>query len=193
MKNGKKQTMPIKHRRNTELDHQERMQIYNEVNSTLFSKAEVARKHNISNYTLKVVYEDIYSLIRYKVYGEPPKHPKKCNICGGRVRFNRCDIHKSRSGFVYYCTKCYAWVATSPRNKKDALGELADTYTRKRRRDLHQWFDKLWENSEEREYYYNKLAVALGKSECHFAQMTLKELDQAESIVKKWWLEKYDR
>lgn len=192
LKNGKKLTMPTKYKRSSQLSHQDKMQIYNEVQSNRYYKTEVARKHNLSIYTLNVVVQEIHDLIRYKIYGEPPKKPKFCNLCGGKVRFNRCDREKSRSGFVYYCTQCHAWVSTSPRNPREALGELANKEMRKRRRDLHQWFDKLWRNKAEREMYYDRLAVALGKNECHFSQMSMAELDKAEQIVKKWWLEKYD-
>lgn len=175
------------------LPTEEKMSIYNDIQSGSYSLAEVCRKHEISLYTLKKVKMEIYQLIRYKLYGEVPKFPVQCNICGGKVKFNRSSKDKSKSGFVYYCSNCYAWVGTNPKRPKEALGELANRDTRKRRRDLHIWFDNLWSNHSERAMYYDKLAVALGKSECHFSQMTMEELDRAEQIVKKWWLEKYDK
>lgn len=184
--------MPIKKKINSQLSHQDKMQIYNEYNSGLFTQLEISKRHNISVYTIKVVDREIHDLIRYKLYGEPPKHPKICNLCGGKVKFNRCDKFKSKSGFVYYCTQCHAWVGTSPRNPKEALGELGNKETRLKRQELHRWFDKLWRNRVDREMYYNKLAAALGKNECHFSQMTMEELNKALEIVKKWWLEKYD-
>lgn len=186
-------TTTSKKRRSSQLTHQEKMQIYNEVNSSEYYLTEISEKFNISIYTIKKVFKEIHELIRYKIYGEPPKQPTVCNICGGKVKLNRCNKQKSRSGFVYYCTKCYAWVGTSPRNPMEALGELAGKDIRHKRRELHQWFDKLWNNRNEREMYYDKLAVELGKSECHFSQMTMEELEKAEKIVKKWWIEKYDR
>ena len=181
------------YRKASDLTHQEKMQIYNETNSDHFYKTEIARKFNITVYTLQKVNQETHELIRYKIYGEVPKHPKVCNICGGKVKFNKCSKEKSRSGFVYYCTNCYAWVGTSPKNPDEALGELANKEIRGMRVELHRWFDKLWKNHEERAKYYDKLAAALGKSECHFSQMTMEELKKAEEIVKKWWLEKYDR
>lgn len=180
-------------KRCSQLSHQEKMSIYNDIESNCFYLTEIEKKHDISYHTLKKIHQEIHELIRYKIFGEPPKQPKVCNICGGKVKLNRCNKDQSRSGFVYYCTNCFAWVSTSPRNPKEALGELANKETRKRRRDLHQWFDKLWENKTERECYYDKLAKELGKEQCHFAQMSNEELDKAEKIVKKWWLEKYDR
>ena len=179
-------------KRSSQLTHQEKMSIYNDVNCGGYYYTELAVKHNVSIYTLKKVHKEIQEFIRYKIYGEAPKHPKVCNICGGKVRFNRCDKKRSRSGFVYYCSNCHAWVGTSPRFPKEALGELANKETRGMRIELHKWFDKLWANKQERSYYYDKLAVALGKSECHFSQMSMEELEKAESIVKKWWMEKYD-
>ena len=181
-----------KHTFINKIPHPKKMQIYNEFHSGSYHYTDLAKKHKLSVYMVKQVINEINDLIRYKIYGEPPKQPKVCNICGGKVKFNRCDREKSRSGFVYYCTNCYAWVSTSPKYPRQALGELANKDMRKRRYDLHQWFDKLWSNKKEREYYYDKLAIVLGKSECHFSQMTMEELDKAEKIVKKWWLEKYD-
>ena len=175
-----------------QLSHQEKMQIYNETKSSQFFIKEICAKFNITPYTHKMVMQEIQELIDYKIYGIPPKQPKVCNICGGKVKFNRSDKKKSKSGWVYYCTECHAWVGTSPKYPRQALGELANHDMRKKRYDLHQWFDKLWKNHSEREIYYDKLAKELGKSECHFSQMTMEELEKAEKIVKKWWLEKYD-
>ena len=185
--------MPSKTKRYLTLSHPEKMAIYNDINYGKYYLKEICAKHNITIYTLKKVQKEIYQLIRYKIYGEVPKYPTECNICGGRVKFNKCSKDKSRSGFVYYCTQCHAWVGTSPRFPRQALGELANKDMRKRRRDLHEWFDKLWANRQEREIYYDKLAAELGMSDCHFSQMSMEELDKAEKIVKKWWLEKYDR
>ena len=182
-----------KRKRYTTLTHQEKMAIYNDIKSDIYYQKEICERHNISVYTLKNVEKEIYQLIRYKLYGEVPKFPTECNVCGGKVKFNACSKDKSRSGFVYYCTNCHAWVGTSPRFPKEALGELANKDIRKKRRDLHVWFDKLWKNHDEREKYYNRLAKELGKTECHFSQMSMEELEKAEKIVKKWWMEKYDR
>lgn len=175
----------------TKLTHQQRMSIYNEVKSDLFLKKEIKVKHNISDYTLNKTVREIEKLIQYKLYGVVPKEPTECNICGGKVKFNKCS--KSKSGFAYYCTNCHAWVGTSTKNPREALGELGNHETRTLRRELHTWFDKLWRNREERAMYYDKLAVALNKSECHFSQMTTEELKKSLELVKKWWFEKYDR
>lgn len=187
---GEKATMS--YRKANDLTHQEKMQIYNETNSDQFYKTEIARKFNITVYTLQKVYEETHELIRYKIYGEAPKHPKVCNVCGGKVKLNKCDKFKSRSGFVYYCTECHSWVGTSPRHPDEALGELGTKEIRLKRRELHQWFDKLWRNNAEREIYYDKLAKALGKDDCHFSQMSMEELNKSLELVKKWWFQKYD-
>lgn len=185
--------MSIKKRRYLTLNHEEKIDIHNDYQGGHYYLKELCEKYNITPYTIKKVYEEIHQEIRYKEHGEVPKHPVKCNLCGGKVIFNKCNKEQSRSGFVYYCTECHAWVGTSPQNPTEALGELANTEVRRKRRELHQWFDKLWKNHEEREKYYDKLANALGKSECHFAQMSMEELEQAEKIIKKWWFEKFDR
>lgn len=191
-KNGKTVMNHTKTKKISQLSHQDKMQIYNEVNSGLFYLKELCAKFNITYYTLNKVIKETQELIDYKIHGIPPKQPKTCNLCGGKVKLNRCDTFKSRSGFVYYCTECHAWVGTSPKKPKEALGELAYKETRHKRRELHQWFDKLWRNGVERVYWYNKLANELGKKECHFSQMSDEELDKSLAIVKKWWMQKYD-
>lgn len=120
--------------------------------------------------------------------------PTKCNLCGGKVIYNQASKDKSVSGFVYYCTECHAWVGTYPHDKEIAYGPLADFDTRKKRAEIHDWFDKLWHNHEERELLYGKLAKELGleKEDCHFGNMDGEMLDKALVIIKKWWLEKYD-
>lgn len=185
--------MASKTKRYLTLTHPEKMSIYNDIKSNSYYLKEICTKHNISMYCLKKVEKEIHQLIRYKIYGEVPKFPTECNICGGKVKLNKCNKEQSRSGFVYYCTNCYAWVGTSPKNPTEALGELANKEMRGKRVELHRWFDKLWKNHSERKKYYDKLAAELGKNECHFSQMTMEELEKAEKIVKKWWLEKYDR
>lgn len=180
-------------KRSNELIHQDKMEIYNSIKYSLCSKKELLSKFEITYYTLNKVLEEVEELIKYKIYGEVPKHPKTCNLCGGKVKLNKCDKFKSKSGFVYYCTNCHAWVGTHPNRPNEALGELAYKDTRHKRRELHLWFDKLWSNRKEREVYYDRLAKELGKNECHFSQMSLEELESSLVLVKKWWLEKYDR
>ena len=64
----------------------------------------------------------------------------------------------------------------------------------KKKNEVHQWFDKLWRNHNERDQYYIRLAGELGLTyeECHFSLMNEEQLDKALKIVKKWWMEKYD-
>ena len=121
--------------------------------------------------------------------------PTKCNLCGGVVIYNKADKTKSVSGFVYYCTQCHAWVGTYPHDKEIAYGPLANFDTRKQRAEIHDWFDKLWKNHDERDMYYGKLAQELGieKEKCHFGMMESEMLEKALKIVKKWWFEKYDK
>ena len=61
--------------------------------------------------------------------------------------------------------------------------------------EAHLWFDKLWRNHSEREYYYQKLADELGipKDQCHFSKMSDEMRELAMVYIKKWWWEKYDR
>lgn len=176
-----------------DLSHQEKMQIYNNEKLGMYYVKTICNQLDISFYTYKKAYADIEELIKKEIDSECDKHPTVCNICGGKVLFNKCDKQKSRSGFVYYCTNCYAWVGTYPHNPTEAMGYLANKETRQRRANLHRWFDKLWRNHEEREIYYDKLAKELGLQECHFAQLSDKQMDRAEELIKKWWFEKYDK
>lgn len=185
----------MKHTRETrlasQLKHQEQMQVYNEVKSGKKYYTEIAREHSITVYSVKKIVQEIQELIDYKIKGIPPKHPKVCNVCGGKVEYKR--NHKAKSGYVYCCKKCGAWVGTHTINPRVALGELALVDVRRKRRELHLWFDNLWRDKKERKKYYDRLAKELKKDECHFSQMSMEELEYAEKIVRKWWLEKFDR
>lgn len=120
--------------------------------------------------------------------------PTTCNLCGGKVIYNQASKDKSVSGFVYYCTNCHAWVGTYPHQPDIAYGPLANFDTRKKRAEIHDWFDRLWKNHQERDYLYGKLAQELGieKEQCHFGQLSDSDLDKADKIIKKWWFEKFD-
>lgn len=122
------------------------------------------------------------------------KRPTICNICGGEVILINTNVRNARTRFIYKCTQCGASVGTHPKTF-DALGTLADRETKAKRREVHEWFDNLYETHEERESLYEKLAIALGidKDECHFGLMDIEMLERALVIIKKWWLEKFDR
>lgn len=121
--------------------------------------------------------------------------PNSCNLCGGKVVLIYVGKEHSRSGYIYKCEGCGASVGTSVRNHLESLGTLATLETKKKRREAHLWFDKLWTTRKEREQLYHLLAQALGipREECHFGTMSDELLDKAIEIIKKWWLEKYDK
>ena len=123
------------------------------------------------------------------------EHPTTCNICGGVVVLINTGKQYSRSRFIYKCTQCGASVGTHTKEPTKALGTLADTETKQKRREVHTWFDKLWSNSEERENYYQRLANELGieRDKCHFGTMNKGQLEKSLTIIKKWWLEKFDK
>lgn len=122
------------------------------------------------------------------------ERPTKCNICGGKVIYIQTKQGFARSKFIYKCTQCGASVGTHITDPQKALGLLGNAETKAKRRELHLWFDRLWQTHSERENYYDRLAKELGieKDECHFAMLTDEELDKALEIVKKWWIEKFD-
>lgn len=183
----------MKNYKRKDLSQETKQTIYDEVKSCRFYLKDISTRHQVSIYTIKMIVKELDEQKQVEELEESPKHPKVCKHCGGKVIFNRCDKHKSRSGYVYVCLNCHAWVGTSPKNIHDALGDLGTYELRKRRVELHRWFDKLWSNHRERANYYKRLAKELGMKECHFSQMSMEELDKAEIIIKKWWFEKYDR
>ena len=122
------------------------------------------------------------------------KHPTICNICGGKVVLIKTGSKNPRSDYIYKCLKCNATVGTHP-NTKDALGFLGNEQTKAKRKEIHLWFDRLYQRHNDREQLYYKLAAELGieKEQCHFSQMSDEMLDKSLEIVKKWWWEKYDK
>ncbi len=69
---------------------------------------------------------------------------------------------------------------------------MSDLWIKKK--ECHNWFDKLWKNHKERDEYYIRLAEEMGipYEECHFSQMSSLQLDQALEIIKRMWWEKFD-
>lgn len=121
--------------------------------------------------------------------------PTICNVCGGKVILLYTGLKHSTSGYIYKCTNCGASVSTSYKDKTKAMGTLATMETKKKRRECHTWFDKLWEKHNDREKWYLKLSKELGipREKCHFGTMSDSQLDRSLEIIKKWWLEKYDK
>lgn len=119
--------------------------------------------------------------------------PTICNICGGKVILIKTGQNYARSEYIYKCIECGASVGTHPKTDI-ALGTLADSDTKAKRRELHTWFDNLWDKHEDREIWYEKLAKEMNipREQCHIGIMTKEQLDLAIKIVKQWWLEKYD-
>ena len=66
---------------------------------------------------------------------------------------------------------------------------------RNRKHEAHTWFDKLWNNHIERDMYYRRLGKEMNLSyeDCHFSKMNDEQLEQAIEIIKKMWLEKFDK
>lgn len=174
------------------LTHQEKMQCYNNNQFGNYYIKDICEQLNITTHSYHKAVDECKELIKRVIKNEYDPKPTTCNLCGGQVIFNKCTKEKSNSGFVYYCTNCHAWVGTYPHDPLVAMGQLANHDTRKKRVELHRWFDKLWKNHAERQIYYSMLAKELGVEEAHFAQMNDDQLQKAEKVIKKWWFEKYD-
>ena len=128
--------------------------------------------------------------------------PKVCNICGGEVEYvEKTSIYgpvlkyKTGSSYCYHCTKCGAVVGTHKEKPLEAMGLLADKEMRDWRQKAHSMFDKFWKTQEQRTACYQRLADEMGIpfEDCHFAYFTTKQLEQAYTILVKWWREMYDR
>lgn len=133
-------------------------------------------------------------------------YPKTCNICGGEVEYltieqaygprARIRFQYDTSGFCYRCTKCGAIVGTHKDRPLEALGLLADKEMAQLRQKAHKMFDKFWfgKGNDKRTECYEQLAKDMGIpcEECHFAYFTKEQLEQAYSILCKWFMEKYN-
>lgn len=119
-------------------------------------------------------------------------HPKTCPICGGKVSY--LESKKYDSGYMYSCDNCHAQVGTYAKSKDIAMGIIADSETRKKRKELHKLLDRFWRGQKTRTKLYQRLAAELGiqESVCHFAYMDYETLCRAEQILLGWWREKYD-
>ena len=118
-----------------------------------------------------------------------------CNLCGGVVKLIKVKkSDRCKSGYIYRCTKCGASVGTFERDTDIAMGILANKETSKMRTVVHKLFDRFWKNNKERHECYQKLATELGieESECHIAYMDYETLIKAETILLRWWREKFD-
>ena len=64
-----------------------------------------------------------------------------------------------------------------------------------KRKECHDWFDKLWIGHHERKKLYERLAKELNVpvERCHFSLLTEEQLDKSLHILKGWWREKYDK
>ena len=128
--------------------------------------------------------------------------PKVCNICGGKVEYvtvNKVyganNIKYQTSGYCYHCKNCGAVVGTHKKRPLEALGILADKTMSEMRQKAHKMFDKFWRKPEQRTNCYKRLATEMGLpfEECHFGYFDLDQLNQAYTILVKWWRQIYDR
>lgn len=115
-------------------------------------------------------------------------HPKKCNLCGGKVILtNNSKIYGKSygSGKCYLCTKCGAFVGTHEPRPDEALGLLADSAMRNAKKRCHALFDRHWMDKEQKRTYrtamYRWLAgkMNIEPENCHFGFFTREQLDEA--------------
>lgn len=117
--------------------------------------------------------------------------PTTCPICQGNVRYGKMsefNIPAYQSGYCYYCEKCKAYVGTHKRNRRIALGVMADDETRYLRSKCHEEFDRHWEMTYQKNLCYSRLAKALEirKDDCHFGFMDKDMLKKSLQIMSEW-------
>lgn len=114
--------------------------------------------------------------------------PTVCNICGGKVEYTSNAVIYGKpygSGYCYHCKNCGAYVGTHKVAPREALGILANAEMRQAKMKCHDIFDKLWNNSKQRNKLYERLAERLGidVEECHFGYFDMDMLNKAYKIL----------
>lgn len=117
--------------------------------------------------------------------------PSVCNLCGGKVIYDKMvnvGIAPYQSGYCYYCTSCHAFVGTHRKHPKDALGILAKGDVRRMRIICHEELDRHWTTTSGKNRAYFRLSKELGiKSEnCHFGYMDYDLLNRSLEIMHSW-------
>ncbi|MHA3065610.1 zinc-finger-containing protein [Lacticaseibacillus saniviri] len=126
----------------------------------------------------------------------PPKRPKRCNLCGGRVELISNDKiygRKYGNGKAYQCRNCFAYVGCH--NNGDALGILSDKRLKFEKIKAHTTFDYFWKHKLiDRNKEYAILADILGISVklCHFGYFDMRMLVATQMVMKdpNWCLNK---
>ena len=129
------------------------------------------------------------------------KYPKKCNLCGGNVKYtSNAEVYGKEygSGKCYLCEQCGAYVGTHKPRPKEALGLLADEQMRKGKMICHALFDSLWKGKKnagkKRVKLYKWLSeqMELPLELTHFGYMDLEQLRKAYKIIKAFKEEQDD-
>lgn len=128
--------------------------------------------------------------MKHKTKSNPDPCPNVCNHCGSRVVLCTNDVVYGQTygyPWIYYCQSCGAYVGCYQGTSR-ALGLLATAVERRKRRRLHELFDRLWKGKQDarnkRVQAYEELSRRLGR-EAHFGWMTEAELNIAYLVVKE--------
>ncbi len=118
------------------------------------------------------------------------KKPKVCHFCGGDVIFtSNKDVYGKEygNGKCYLCEKCNSYTGVHT-GTNIAVGILANKEMRNLKIQCHNIFDKLWNNSKERNGLYKKLAdeMNIERKHCHFGHFGIEELKKALKILRSW-------
>ncbi|TXI88438.1 MAG: hypothetical protein E6Q36_05610 [Chryseobacterium sp.] len=124
---------------------------------------------------------------------------KKCPYCQESTEFvDSSSVYSQSYGMIYICRPCKAWVGVH-KDTNVALGRLAKIDLRKKKKEAHHYFDKLWNKKIEKGFKkgkargiaYKWLSVQLGipKEETHIGwfdiDMCQRVIDICKPIVEK--------
>lgn len=109
----------------------------------------------------------------------------KCNLCGNQHTVQYFEPTNERPFFE--CQFCHGRVSAKAGKP---LGTLATQKTRKKRKQLHDQIDPLWESGRlSRSKVYQKLSQHIGVPNAHIGFLKPHKLDLALEITKdpNWW------
>lgn len=121
-------------------------------------------------------------------------HPKRCNICGGRVVFTSNSVVYGKeygSGKCYLCQSCGAYTGTHRPRPREAFGLLADEPMRKGKVMCHDLFDAMWRGKPKTQkkrkdlYWWLADQMDIPFEECHFGYFDIQQLRQAYRILRE--------
>lgn len=113
---------------------------------------------------------------------------KLCPYCLRKTVFTNSSVIYGRSyGMVYFCSPCNAYVGVH-KGTKTALGRVATSELREKKKSAHKVFDKLWregEMSRSEAYLWLADRMNIQPKYCHIGMMNIEECEQVIGYCEK--------